>query len=95
MLPFLQFIIAIVIIIIAAKMGGYLSYRLRQPTVVGEVIAGLILGPTVLNFLHWPMFTDEHLGETITLLVDGKIEDFQIGELARRALGPQSLQSRS
>ncbi len=70
MLPFLQFIIAIVIIIIAAKMGGYLSYRLRQPTVVGEVIAGLILGPTVLNFLHWPVFTDEHLGETITLLAE-------------------------
>ncbi len=70
MLPFLQFIIALVIIIIAAKMGGYLSYRLRQPTVVGEVIAGLILGPTVLNFLHWPVFTDEHLGETITLLAE-------------------------
>ncbi|OQY36185.1 MAG: hypothetical protein B6243_03780 [Anaerolineaceae bacterium 4572_5.2] len=70
MLPFLQFIIAIAIIIIAAKMGGYLSYRLKQPTVVGEVIAGLILGPTVLNFLHWPVFTNEHLGETITLLAE-------------------------
>ncbi len=68
MLPFLQFIIAIVTIISAAKIGGYLSYRLGQPTVAGEVIAGLILGPSLLNFLHWPMFTDEHLGETITLL---------------------------
>ena len=70
MLPFLQFLIAIVAIIIAAKIGGYLSYRLGLPAVAGEVIAGLILGPSVLNFLHWPIFTDEHLGETITLLAE-------------------------
>jgi Kef-type K+ transport system membrane component KefB len=70
MLPFLQLIIAIVILITAAKIGGYLSYRLRQPTVAGKVLVGLILGPSVLNFLQWPMFTDPHLSETITHLAE-------------------------
>ncbi|MCJ7661457.1 MAG: cation:proton antiporter [Anaerolineales bacterium] len=70
MLPFLQFILVVFIIIVAAKVGGYLSVRLGQPAVVGEVLAGLILGPSVLNFLHWPVFSDEHLGETITLLAE-------------------------
>jgi Kef-type K+ transport system membrane component KefB len=70
MLPFLQFILALGIIIGAAKVGGYLSSKLGQPAVAGEVLAGLILGPSVLNFLHWPAFTDEYLGETIAYLAE-------------------------
>ena len=65
MLPFLQLILIILVIIAVAKAGGYISTRLGQPAVVGEVLAGLILGPTVLNFLNWPIFTNENLSETI------------------------------
>jgi Kef-type K+ transport system membrane component KefB len=70
MLPFLQFIFAMAIIIAAAKLGGYLSHRLGQPTVAGKVLVGLILGPSVLNFLQWPMFTGPHLGESIVYLAE-------------------------
>lgn len=70
MLPFLQFLIIIVIIILAAKVGGYFSYKIGLPAVAGEVLAGLILGPTVLDFLHWPVFTDKHMVETVTLLAE-------------------------
>jgi Kef-type K+ transport system membrane component KefB len=70
MLPFLQFILAIAIIITAAKVGGYLSSRLGQPAVTGELVTGLILGPSVLDFFQWPTFTDPHLGESITHLAE-------------------------
>jgi Kef-type K+ transport system membrane component KefB len=70
MLPFLQLILALVIIITIAKAGGYLSYKLGQPTVSGEVLAGLILGPTLLNMLNWPFFTDTHLAENIAHLAE-------------------------
>ena len=66
MLPFLQMILVLALIISLAKTGGYLSYKLGQPAVVGEVLTGLIMGPSVLNFLGWPVFTDPHLEETIT-----------------------------
>jgi Kef-type K+ transport system membrane component KefB len=66
MLPFLQLIFAMAIIIAAAKLGGYLSHRLGQPAVVGKVLAGLVLGPSLLNFLQWPMFSTPHLGETVS-----------------------------
>jgi len=69
-LPFLQFLIILAVIITAAKLGGYFSVRLGQPAVAGEVLAGLILGPTVLNFLHWDIFTDIHLEETFTFLAE-------------------------
>jgi Kef-type K+ transport system membrane component KefB len=70
MLPFLQFLIIMVIIILAAKAGGFLSYKIGMPAVAGEVLAGLILGPTVLDFLHWSVFTDGHMVETVTLLAE-------------------------
>ena len=70
MLPFLQFLIILAVIITFAKLGGYLSIRFGQPAVAGEVLAGLILGPTVLNFLHWPVFTNVHLEESLTFLAE-------------------------
>jgi Kef-type K+ transport system membrane component KefB len=70
MLPFFQLLLAIAVIIAAAKFGGYLSLRLRQPAVVGKVLAGLILGPLLLNLLRWPFFTDPHLEETIAHLAE-------------------------
>ena len=68
---FLNFILAIMIIIVAAKAGGYISNRLGQPAVLGELLAGLLLGPTLLDMLHSPIFAEaEHLGESITLLAE-------------------------
>jgi Kef-type K+ transport system membrane component KefB len=66
--PLLQFILALAIIVVAAKGSGYLSNRLGQPAVLGELLAGLVLGPTVLNMLHWPVFGDQHLGENLSHL---------------------------
>ena len=36
-----------------------------QPAVLGKLPIGLNLGPTVLNMLPWPLFSDQHLGETL------------------------------
>ena len=36
------------IIIIAAKLCGILARKLKAPQVVGEIIAGLIIGPSIL-----------------------------------------------
>lgn len=70
MAPILQLLLALFIILVAAKGAGYLSTRLGQPSVLGELLIGLILGPTVLNMLGWPFFGDPHLGETIRHLAE-------------------------
>lgn len=69
---FLDFLIALVIVIFAAKMGGYVSTRFRQPSVLGELLVGLILGPTILNMLFsWPIFHEpELLEEALTLMAE-------------------------
>jgi Kef-type K+ transport system membrane component KefB len=48
----LQLLLLISIIIVAAKLAGAISTRFGQPAVFGEILAGLILGPTVLNILE-------------------------------------------
>lgn len=70
MLPFLQFLIILAVIITFAKLGGYLSTRLGQPAVAGEVLAGLLLGPTAIDLLHWPIFTGAHLEETLHIMAE-------------------------
>lgn len=59
MTPFLEFALLVAIAVFAAKGAGYLSYRLGQPMVLGEILAGLILGPTVLNVAHFLASSEE------------------------------------
>ena len=51
----LQLLLLLVIIVFAAKAAGALSVRFGQPAVFGEILIGLLLGPTVIDLLHlWP-----------------------------------------
>jgi len=62
---FLQLAFLIAVILLAAKAAGYLSVRLGQPSVLGELLVGILLGPSLLNLLHLPFIDGEHLGATI------------------------------
>jgi len=68
----LNFLLAVTIILVAAKAGGYLSTRLGQPSVLGELVVGLVLGPTALNlFGLLPGFAeDTHLSASLTLFAE-------------------------
>ena len=52
----LQLLLLLSIIIIAAKLAGAFAGRIGQPSVFGEILAGLVLGPTFLNMLGWSLF---------------------------------------
>ncbi len=70
MTPFLQLAISLVFIITAAKLGGYLSYRIGQPAVLGELLVGILLGPSIIDLFHLSFFTDQHLPEVIHELAE-------------------------
>jgi Na+:H+ antiporter len=57
-----SFLILLALIIAAAKGGGWLSLRLGQPAVLGEILAGVLLGPSLLNVLALPPFRGVELG---------------------------------
>ena len=47
-----HYLLDIALILLATKLLGLFTRRLQMPQVVGALLAGVILGPTVLNVLH-------------------------------------------
>lgn len=46
-----EILLLIFVAFLAAKLGGEIMERLRLPAVTGELIAGVVLGPTIFNFI--------------------------------------------
>ncbi len=65
MTTFLQLAFVLAVILFAAKLAGYLSTRLGQPSVLGEILVGVLLGPSLLDLTHVHFITNTHLNETI------------------------------
>ncbi len=61
----LSFFLALAILIAAAKIVGSISVRVGQPAVLGELAAGLLLGPTFIDLLAMPAFRETDIGNTI------------------------------
>ncbi len=59
-------LIGILLILIAARVVGGLFVRIGQPRVVGEIIAGILLGPTVLGSFSGELFPNQSL-EVLTV----------------------------
>jgi Kef-type K+ transport system membrane component KefB len=68
MSDFLQLALLIVIILGAAKLAGYLSTLVHQPAVFGELLVGVLLGPSLLNVTHLSFLTSAHLSDFISEL---------------------------
>lgn len=47
----MEFILSLALILIFTKLAGDLSVRLGQPSVLGKLIVGVILGPALLNWV--------------------------------------------
>lgn len=45
------------LLLVVARLLGELTSRMGQPSVIGEILAGIILGPSILGFL-WPGYSD-------------------------------------
>ncbi|MGQ0603845.1 MAG: cation:proton antiporter [Anaerolineales bacterium] len=61
----LPFLAALALVIAAAKLGGWASARLGQPVVLGNLLAGLLLGPSLLNVFDAPYFQQAHVTEAL------------------------------
>jgi Kef-type K+ transport system membrane component KefB len=55
--PLALLLAQIVTIIVVARFFGYIFKSIGQPTVIGEIIAGIVLGPTVVGY-YFPGFSE-------------------------------------
>src|SRR4030067_781650 len=54
--PLAILIFQVLTIILIARLFGWLMIKIGQPTVIGEIIAGIVLGPSLLGLL-FPEFS--------------------------------------
>jgi Kef-type K+ transport system membrane component KefB/nucleotide-binding universal stress UspA family protein len=94
------FITQVAVLLIAGRIAGELAQRVGQPAVLGQIIAGLLLGPSVLGALapalYHGLFPDSgsphvmldavaQLGVILLLLMTGMDTDLSVFRDARRA----------
>lgn len=55
----LRFLLDIALILLFAKIFGIIARKLHAPEVVGEIVAGLLIGPAVLGLVHQSDFISQ------------------------------------
>jgi Kef-type K+ transport system membrane component KefB len=48
--PFGILLLQIIVILVCCRFCGWLFLKIKQPTVIGEILAGIILGPSILGY---------------------------------------------
>lgn len=61
----LPLLIAIAIVLVASKLAGAFLNRLGQPAVLGQLVVGLLIGPSLFAVFNLPYFEQAHIGETM------------------------------
>jgi len=74
MAGFKLLILQIGTILIVARLVGWLFGKLHQPRVVGEMVAGILLGPSLLG----PV-SPEHIGQSVSACEPRTIEFVEPG----------------
>src|SRR5215207_9948563 len=60
-----EVLVHILVVLVAAKVAAEISERIGVPAVVGEIVAGIVVGPSVLDLVG----QDEVLGELGVILL--------------------------
>ncbi len=89
-MDFAQFLTDILIVLVAAKAAAEISERIGIPAVVGEIVAGVIVGPSVLGLVSHGdevLVTLGEVGVILLLLEVGMEMDLaELGKVGRASL---------
>ena len=83
----LPFIVNLLVLLLSAKLLGELAERFRQPSMIGEVLAGIILGPSLFNIISSPgeIRVIAELGVFMLILLAGM--EIEVEEIKHALLG--------
>lgn len=65
----LRTIFSLGLLLLSARLCGFLFLKIKQPSVIGEILGGLLLGPTIFGFL-FPQYRSQifHSSETFDIV---------------------------
>jgi Kef-type K+ transport system membrane component KefB len=70
----LNLLIQLGIMLVASRVLAEIARRFKQPAVVGEIVAGILLGPTILGMISPETFVMIFPPETSSLVLDGFVQ---------------------
>ena len=82
----MEFILSLILIIIATKLGGQVSIRVGQPAVLGKLLAGILIGPAVLGWVQNGELIDyfAEIGVLLLMFIAGLETDIE--QLSKNSL---------
>ena len=84
-----EFLKDLALIIVSAKVFGLIAHKLKAPQVVGEIIAGLIIGPSVLGWVGQSDFLSRMAEIGVILIMFGAGLETNMKDLMKT--GPKAL----
>lgn len=80
------FLLSIAIILFATKIFGELAEKIKLPQVVGALVAGVVIGPSVLGVVHNGEFLSDvaQIGVILLMFIAGL--DTDLGEIKRKGV---------
>ena len=75
----MDYLTEIILVLLATLISGELALRIQLPRVVGQIAAGIILGPLLLNLVHLDQMISNFadLGIIILMMIAGLECDFK------------------
>ena len=71
----------IIVIVLAALVGGLIAQRLRQPLILGYIVAGVLIGPHTAGVAISEVHDIELLAEIgVALLLFAQVPPFFLGD---------------
>lgn|GEM_PF-1951862 len=79
MIAYTEFILQLAVLLIAVSVGGILANRLGYPSLLGELIVGILIGPYALGFVEYSdvLLIFAELGAIILLFYIGLETEFE------------------
>lgn len=73
-------LLSIIVVLLATKLAGQISLRLGQPSVLGKIIIGIIIGPAVLGWIDENMIlkTFSEIGVLLLMFLAGLETDLKV-----------------
>ena len=83
-----RYLLDIALILLMTKAFGLFSRRLRMPSVVGALIAGIVLGPAVLNIVEPSKLIESlsEIGVIVLMFAAGLEQALQIKESRTKSI---------
>ncbi|WP_280457965.1 cation:proton antiporter [Nocardia carnea] len=72
----LRLLVALMVITVVARLAGWLAERVGQPAVVGEICAGILLGPTLFGGELTRLLFPAEVGPSLRILADAGVVIF-------------------